>query len=94
MIKAVTRWRVEPGKEEAFAKAWEQTAKNMKSNSKGSQGAFLIRSRREPQEFIATSSWKTYEDWMAFMRHQGDAPLLSAGQMISAEVFDDVQEVK
>ncbi len=97
-MRAVYRWRVKPGREEAFARAWAQATKTIRANVKGARGSMLLRSRRDSAEFIATARWDSFEEWQAFMQSEPADPeafrvMSAAAQMLSAEVFDEVEDL-
>lgn len=97
-MRAVYRWRVEPGQEDAFTAAWARATKAIRANVKGARGSMLLRSRRDPAEFIATARWDGFEDWRAFMQSEPADPeafrvMSEAGRMLSAEVFDEVADL-
>ena len=97
-MRVVYRWRVRPGEEDAFASAWAQAPKTIRSKMKGARGSMLLRSRRDPSEFTASARWGSFEDWQAFMQSDPADPeafrvMSAASQMLSAEVFDEVEDL-
>ena len=97
-MRAIYRWRIEPGQEKAFAEAWAQATKTIRSKVHGARGSMLLRSRRDPAEFIATARWDSFEDWQTFMQAAPADPgafrvMSAASQMLSAEVFDEVEDL-
>ena len=97
-MRAVYRWRVKPGDEETFTKAWAQATKTIRSKVKGARGSMLLRSRRDPAEFMATARWDSFEDWQAFTQSDPADPeafraMSAASQMLSADVFDEVEDL-
>ncbi len=97
-MRALYRWRVKPREEETFTKAWARATKTIRSKVKGARGSMLLRSRRDPSEFIATARWDSFQDWQAFMQSDPADPeafrvMSAAGQMLSAEVFDEVEDL-
>ncbi len=97
-MRAVYRWRVKPGQEETFTKAWAQATKTIRSRVKGARGSMLLRSHRDPSEFIASARWDNFQDWQAFMQADPADPeafhvMSGASQMLSAEVFDEVEDL-
>jgi len=97
-MRALYRWRVKPDEEEPFTKAWAQATKTIRSKVKGARGSMLLRSRRDPSEFIATARWNSFKDWQAFMQADPADPkafraMSAASQMLSAEVFDEVEDL-
>ncbi len=97
-MRAVYRWRLKPGEEDAFAKAWAQATKTIRSKVKGARGSMLLRSRRDPAEFMASARWDSFQDWRAFMQSDPADPeafrvMSAAGEMLSAEAFDEVEDL-
>ncbi|MCH7836306.1 MAG: antibiotic biosynthesis monooxygenase [Chloroflexi bacterium] len=97
-MRAVYRWRVKPGDEETFTKAWAQATKTIRSKVKGARGSMLLRSLRDPAEFMATARWDSFQDWQAFTQSDPADPeafrvMSAASQMLSAEVFDEVEDL-
>ncbi len=97
-MRVLYRWRLKPGEEDAFAGAWAQATKTIRSKVKGARGSMLLRSRRDPSEFIASARWDSFQDWQAFMQSDPADPeafrvMSAAGQMLSAEVFDEVEDL-
>ena len=97
-MRVLYRWRLKPGEEDAFAGAWAQATKTIRSKVQGARGSMLLRSRRDPAEFIATARWDGFQDWQAFTQSDPADPeafrvMSAAGQMLSAEVFDEVEDL-
>ena len=97
-MRALYRWRVKPGEEETFTRAWAQATRTIRSKVKGARGSMLLRSLRDPSEFIATARWDSFQDWQAFTQSDPADPEASrvmsgASQMLSAEVFDEVADL-
>ncbi len=97
-MRAFYRWRVKPGEEERFTKAWAQATKTIRSKVKGARGSMLLRSRRDPSEFMASARWDSFQDWQAFMQADPADPeafrvMSATGQMLSAELFDEVEDM-
>ncbi len=97
-MRAVYRWRANPGEEDAFARAWAQATNMIRLKVKGARGSMLLRSRRDPAEFIATARWDSFADWQTFTQSDPADPeafrvMSAASQMLSAEVFDEVEDL-
>lgn len=97
-MRAVYRWRVTAGQEDAFAAAWASATRTIAASVKGARGSMLLRSRRDPSEFIATARWDSFGDWQAFMNGEPADPeafrlMSSTGQMLSSETFDEVEDL-
>jgi heme-degrading monooxygenase HmoA len=98
MIRAIYRWRVKPGEEGRFVKAWSQGTDAIRERVKGARGSLLLRDRREPSESVAIARWDSFEDWQAFSSDQTPAPeafhlLSSVSTLLSTEVFDEVHDL-
>jgi len=95
---ALYRWRVKAGKEETFAKAWERATKAIQEKVKGAQSGMLLQSRRDAAEFVASSRWDSFDEWLAFMQSD-EAELAMFGvrsgsaEMVSAEVLDELGDL-
>ena len=97
-MRALYRWRVKPGDEETFTRAWAQATKTIRSKVKGARGSMLLRSLRDPAEYIATARWDSLQDWQAFTQSDPADPeafrvMSAASQMLSADVFDEVDDL-
>jgi heme-degrading monooxygenase HmoA len=98
MIRALYRWQVQPGAEDAFVQAWMRGTRAIRQKVKGAQGSRLLRNRREPSEFVAVARWDSFEDWQAFSSDQTPDPesfarISTVSTLIATEVFDEVQDL-
>ena len=97
-MRAVYRWRVQSGQEEAFARAWAKATRTIRAKVRGARGSLLLRSRRDPSEFVAAARWDSFADWQAFVQGEPADPaafqiMSHTSQMLSAEVFDEVEDL-
>lgn len=98
MIRAIYRWQVQPGTEEAFVQAWMRGTQAIRAKVKGAQGSRLLRNRREPSQFVAVARWDSFEAWQAFSSDQAPDPeafarMSAVSTLVSTEVFDEVQDL-
>jgi heme-degrading monooxygenase HmoA len=82
MIRVLYRWRVNPGQEAVFAKAWSHGTKVIRATVKGARGSLLLQSRTDPCTFVAIARWASAADWRAFRR--GEKPDLESFQTAAA----------
>ena len=82
MIRVMYRWKVNPGQEDVFAKAWTQGTKVIRATVKGARGSLLLQSRKNPCEFVAIARWTSVDDWRAFRR--GEPPNLESFRIAAA----------
>ena len=96
MIRVMYRWKVTPGQENVFAKAWTQGTKAIRSTVKGARGSLLLQSRKNPCEFVAIARWASVEDWRAFRR--GEPPNLESFRTAAAvsqlQAIEPLSEVR
>ena len=96
MIRVMYRWKVNPGQEEVFAKAWAQGTKVIRATVKGARGSLLLQSRKDPCEFVAIARWTNAVDWRAFRR--GEKPALesfrSAAAVSQLQAVEPLSEVR
>jgi heme-degrading monooxygenase HmoA len=98
MIRAIYRWEVQPGAEEAFVNAWIRGTEVIREHVKGAQGSVLLRNRSKPVEFIAIARWESFADWQAFSDAKPPAPrafqcVEEVSTLISAEVCDEIYDL-
>ena len=63
MIRAIYRWHIQPGKEEAFVSAWMEGTQCIRAHVRGAHGSLLLRNHGNPLEFIAIARWESLHDW-------------------------------
>ncbi len=95
MIRVVYRWRVEPGKFEAFRDTWRHTTNRVHSTVNGALGSFMLRSYSDESEVITIAKWDSLEAWKAFWGddnpHQMEG-LRALGERVSVEAFEEVED--
>jgi heme-degrading monooxygenase HmoA len=96
MIRVMYRWKVNPGQEEVFAKAWAQGTKVIRATVKGARGSLLLQSRENPCEFVAIARWTNEVDWRAFRRGQKPAleSFRSAAAISQLQAVEPLSEVR
>jgi heme-degrading monooxygenase HmoA len=96
MIRVMYRWKVTPGQEAVFARAWTQGTKVIRATVKGARGSLLLQSRTDPCEFVAIARWASVEDWRAFRR--GEKPDLESFRTAAAvsqlQAVEPLREVR
>lgn len=99
MIRIVYRWKVKPGQEDVFAKAWTRGTKSIRATVKGARGSLLLHSQKNPSEFMAIARWDSLEDWKTFRR--GEPPDLESfrtaatvSELQSVEPFSEVRDLR
>jgi len=95
MIRIVHRIRVLPGHEAAFEKEWEKAISAIRHRFKGSKGALLMRSRRDPALYTAVSKWESLAQWEAFQKAptldlEAFHTLAQSQEILAVEIFDEV----
>lgn len=101
MLRVIYRWKVKNGQEEAFADAWAKATKSIRMNAPGARGSLLLRSRRDPAEFVAIARWESAEAWTSARmpgRPAADPEAQkimhdTAGDVISAEFYDELHDL-
>lgn len=54
-------WRIKAGREDDFAKAWEELLGWTAKNQPGSKGAYMLQDPADPQRFITFGLWESEE---------------------------------
>lgn len=99
MIRVVYRWKVKPGHEDVFAKAWARGTKVIRATVKGARGSLLLQSQKNPSAFLAVARWDSLENWRAFRRGERPDPeafrIASAvSELQSVEAFHEVRDLR
>ena len=99
MVRVMYRWKVNPGQETVFARAWTQGTKVIRATVKGARGSLLLQSRKNPCEFVAIARWLSVADWQAFRR--GEKPALDSfrtaaavSQLQAVEPLSEVRDLR
>src|SRR5215510_8352227 len=100
MLRVIYRWRVKAGEEDIFIRAWTQGTAAIRAQVTGAGGSLLMRSRRDPSEFMALACWTSYEDWQAFAEHVGTPPapeafraMAAVSEHLSTELLEEVLDL-
>lgn len=99
MIQVIYRWRVKEGQEKAFTRAWTQGTRAIRSTCKGAYGSVLLRSHRQPSEYVGIATWERLEDVQAFWASDPPDPeafriVAETGTFLSREIFDEIQDLE
>lgn len=99
MIQVIYRWRVQEGQEKRFTRAWSQGTRAIRSSFKGAHGSVLLRSHRNPSEYVGIASWACVEDVRAFWHSKPPDPeafriVSETGTFLSREIFDEIQDLE
>lgn len=96
-MRALYRWRVKPGREEDFVRTWPQITKAIRANVPGARGSMLMRSRDNPDEFVALARWDSFEQWQAARdaaaARPGPDPQAANAQFLSAEPLEVIDDL-
>ena len=65
MIRVIYRWAVKPGDEEQFVHDWQAGTRKIQDNCTGAHGSFLIRDRKNPEQFFGVARWESGKAWRA-----------------------------
>jgi heme-degrading monooxygenase HmoA len=98
MIRVVYRFKVRAAQEEPFINAWARVTGKITETAKGAYGSQLFQSHDDRSEFIAVARWESIEDWRAFQKGErpdpeGGRKMRAAAELISTEVFDEVEDL-
>jgi heme-degrading monooxygenase HmoA len=101
MMRVIYRWKVKPGREEAFAEAWNKMTRAIRTKVPGSRGSMLVRSRSDPSEFLGIARWESFNAWASARSgarlpidlDAGKAMEEAAGASISTEFYDEVYDL-
>lgn len=99
MIQVIYRWQVRTGQENAFVRAWTQGTRVIRATFTGAHGSVLLRSHREPQQFVGIATWDSLETCQAFWASPHPDPeafriVSETGTFLSREVFDEIQDLE
>jgi heme-degrading monooxygenase HmoA len=99
MIQVIYRWKVKTGQEDAFARAWTRGTIAIRATFKGAYGSVLLRSRKNPSEFVGVATWETLEDCRAFWASEHPDPeafriVAATGTFVSREIFDEIKDLE
>ncbi len=99
MIRVIYRWKVQAGQENAFARAWSQGTRTIRATYKGAHGSVLLRSQREPSEFLGIAQWDSLEDCQVFWRSphpdsEAFRIVSETGTFLSREIGDEIQDLE
>ena len=98
-MRVMYRWKVKPGKEQVFARAWTDGTKFIRGTVKGARGSLLLQSGKNICEFVAIARWTSAADWQAFRRAE-KPPLESfrtaaaVGQLQAVEPLSEVRDLR
>jgi heme-degrading monooxygenase HmoA len=98
MIRILYSWRVKPGLEEAFVRAWTRGTCTIRETVRGANGSLLLRDQQDSSIFIAMAHWDNLEDYQAFRQHPFPDPkshriVSSLSTFVSATICDEVQDL-
>jgi heme-degrading monooxygenase HmoA len=88
MIRVIYRWKVKSGQERTFARAWTRGTSTIRATFKGAHGSVLLRSHRDPSEFIGIAQWDSLADCEAFRI------VAETGTFLSREICDELQDLE
>jgi heme-degrading monooxygenase HmoA len=99
MIRVMYRWKVNPGQEGVFARAWTHATKVIRATVKGARGSLLLQSRTDPCEFVAIARWASVEDWRAFRRaekpdQESFRTAAAVSQLQAVEPLSEVRDLR
>jgi heme-degrading monooxygenase HmoA len=66
MIRVIYRFTVDGLCEEAFVRSWRQCTDAICGTAKGAKGGLLLRSERNPREYVLVTRWESVEAWREF----------------------------
>jgi heme-degrading monooxygenase HmoA len=97
-VRAVYRWRVKPGRDDEFVSTWAQVTRWIRSNVKGARGSLLMRSRDNPDEYVALARWDSLEEWQAAREaaaaaSAGPDPQAANAEFLSAEPLEVIEDL-
>lgn len=74
MIRVVYRWTLDPQQADDFAAAWWEATRYIQEAMPGARGSTLLRSRSEPDVYLAVARWDSLEAWTASRAAAGVVP--------------------
>jgi heme-degrading monooxygenase HmoA len=96
-VRAIYRWRVRPGRDDEFVRTWVRVTEWIRANVKGARGSLLLRSRDNPDEYVALARWDSFEAWRAAReaaaQRQGGDPQAANAELLSAEPLEVVEDL-
>ena len=99
MIQVIYRWKVREGQAEVFARAWTQGTRVIRETIPGAYGSVLLRSHKDPSEFVGVATWDSLKDCQAFWASAHPDPeafrlVAETSTFVSREVFDEIQDLE
>jgi heme-degrading monooxygenase HmoA len=99
MIRVIYRWKVHAGQEDAFARGWSQGTRTIRATYQGAHGSVLLRSQREPSEFIGIAHWESLQDCQRFWRSAHPDPealrmVSETGTFLSREICEELHDLE
>ena len=99
MIQVIYRWKVKAGEEETFARAWTRGTISIRATFEGAHGSVLLRSRKNPSEFVGVATWESLEACRAFWASEHPDPeafrvVAATGTFVSREIFDEIKDLE
>lgn len=99
MIRVLYRWRLHPGSEGAFERAWSAMTLAIRSTQPGAMGSTLLRDPQDPTLLSGMARWRSRADWDAFQAAPSPAPEAAAAMRAAiaesrpAELFEEREDL-
>ena len=91
MVRVVYRLKAANLNEEALARSWRQAMSAICRNAKGAVGGQLLRSEKDPHEYVIVTHWESVEAWCEFWSKGPPEP---QGDPALNEIFVDVESIE
>jgi heme-degrading monooxygenase HmoA len=95
MIRIIYKWRLKGDNELDFKSAWARATIAIRESRSGARGSFLLRSLKDPAEFITIARWDRLEDWKLFWENPNNAEMNEMhiyAERLSEEVYYEIAD--
>jgi heme-degrading monooxygenase HmoA len=91
MVRVVYRLKAANLNEEALARSWRQAMSAICRNANGAIGGELLRSEKDPHEYLIATRWESVEAWREFWSKGPPEP---QGDPALNEIFLEIDSIE
>jgi len=90
MVRVVYRLKAVNLTEAALARSWRQAMSAICRNANGAVGGQLLRSEKDPHEYVMVTHWQSFEAWREFWSKGPPEP---QGDPALNEIFTEIDSI-